>query len=188
MNHLVFICRCLPRGPRYLKEKVICDSKSNPSPPLTGRSPVMSGPNSPNFETDSYSDNYSLFSSCSDECSCSTDSSTRESNSADDLSDLIFGGSGRGLGYPWKSSSDSDTSSPSTSPLGSGHQPHMTSSGGIPFLCSDLSSTHCRNVDYSCSKNSNLRHQQPGTERLTGIDSVSYGVPSRRSTSAVRRG
>ncbi|KAL9682843.1 hypothetical protein QQ045_014653 [Rhodiola kirilowii] len=202
--YMLLYARCLPRAPKSLRDKFICNSKSKASLPLTGHSPITSGPNSPNsahttsseaycnghhvkFETDSYSDNSSLFSSCSD-YSCSTDSSTRESNSADDLSDLIFGHSGRGLRHPWKSSSDSDSSSPSTSPLCSGHhhsshQPHMDSSGGIQFLCSDPSS-HCRNVDYNRSNSSNLRQRE--TERLTKLDNVRYGVPSRRSSSGRR--
>ncbi|KAL9682665.1 hypothetical protein QQ045_014470 [Rhodiola kirilowii] len=142
--YMLLYARCLPRAPKSLRHKSICYSKSKSTLPLTGHSPIASGPNSPNFdpitsseaycnkhhvkfETDSYSDNNSLFSSCSDECSCSTDSSTRESNSTDDLSDLIFG---RGVRYPWTSSSSSDRSSPSTSPLWSGgylhssHHPH----------------------------------------------------------------
>ena len=46
------------------------------------------------FEEDSSSDNSSLISSASDEGSYSTES-TRDSTSADELSDYIFGDSGR---------------------------------------------------------------------------------------------
>lgn len=53
------------------------------------------------LEDDSSSDNSSLISNNSDEGSCSTDS-TRDSNSTDDLSDYIFGDSGRGLYSPWE--------------------------------------------------------------------------------------
>lgn len=51
------------------------------------------------LEDDSSSDNSSLLSNNSDEGSCSTDS-TRDSTSTDDLSDYIFGDSGRGLYSP----------------------------------------------------------------------------------------
>ncbi|KAH7524756.1 hypothetical protein FEM48_Zijuj06G0153100 [Ziziphus jujuba var. spinosa] len=72
------------------------------------------------LEEDSSSDNSSLISSNSDEGSCSTES-TRDSTSTDDLSDYIFGDSGRGWNSPWRNSSDSDTSSSSSSPLYSKH-------------------------------------------------------------------
>ncbi|CAM9002520.1 unnamed protein product [Rhodiola kirilowii] len=124
--YMLLYARCLPRAPGCLRDKLGGISKSKATPPLTGHSPVTSCPSSLNFdsitspdvkfETDSYSDNNSLFSCGSDENSCSTDVSTRESNSPDDLSDLIFGGSGCGLRYPWKSSSDSNISTPFTSP------------------------------------------------------------------------
>ncbi|KAF3447235.1 hypothetical protein FNV43_RR12415 [Rhamnella rubrinervis] len=66
------------------------------------------------LEEDSSSDNSSLISNNSDEGSCSTDS-TRDSTSTDDLSDYIFGDSGRGWNSSWRSTSDSDTSSSSSS-------------------------------------------------------------------------
>lgn len=74
------------------------------------------------LEDDTSSDNSSLFSSNSDEGSCSTDS-TRDSSSTDDISEFIFGDSG-GFGWnsPWRNYSDSDTmssSSSSPSPLSS---------------------------------------------------------------------
>lgn len=72
------------------------------------------------LEEDLSSDNSSLISSNSDEGSCSTDS-TRDSASTDDLSDYIFGDSGRGWNSPWRNTSDSDTSSSSSSPLYSKH-------------------------------------------------------------------
>lgn len=67
------------------------------------------------LEEDSSSDSSSLFSSNSDEGSCSTDS-TRDSTSTDDFSDYIFGDSGHGWSNAWRNS-DSDTSSSSSSPL-----------------------------------------------------------------------
>lgn len=72
------------------------------------------------LEEDSSSDNSSLISNNSDEGSCSTDS-TRDSASTDDLSDYIFGDSGRGWSSPWRNTCDSDTSSSSSSPLYSKH-------------------------------------------------------------------
>lgn len=70
------------------------------------------------LEEDSSSDNFSFTSSNSDEGSCSTDS-TRDSTSTEDLSDYIFGG----WNSPWKSMSDSDTSSSSSSPFYASHSP-----------------------------------------------------------------
>ncbi|KAF9603455.1 hypothetical protein IFM89_036248 [Coptis chinensis] len=57
---------------------------------------------------DSSSDSSSLF-SCSDEGSCSTES-TRHSTSTDDLSDYIFGDSRFGWSSPWRGSDESDVS------------------------------------------------------------------------------
>lgn len=62
-------------------------------------------------KVDSSSDNSSLF-SCSDEGSCSTES-TRDSTSTDDFSDYLFGETGRGWNSPMRISSDSNGSSPS---------------------------------------------------------------------------
>lgn len=75
------------------------------------------------LEEDS-SDNSSLFSSNSDEGSCSTDS-TRDSACNEDFADYIFSDSGRGLGSSMLRNSDSDTSSSSllSSPLNSRHLP-----------------------------------------------------------------
>lgn len=89
------------------------------------------------FEEDS-SDSSSLISSNSDEGSCSTDS-TRDSSSADDISDCMFGESGCGWNSPWRNSSDSDASSlSSSSPLASRHstfsnsnQANLTGSGMV---------------------------------------------------------
>lgn len=72
------------------------------------------------LEDDSSSDSSSLLSSNSDEGSCSTDS-TRDSASTDDLTDYLFGDPRRGWSSPWRNYSESDTSSSSSSPLGSMH-------------------------------------------------------------------
>ncbi|CAN1340928.1 Ubiquitin carboxyl-terminal hydrolase 16 [Linum perenne] len=69
------------------------------------------------LEEDSSSDNFSFTSSNSDEGSCSTNS-TRDSTSADDLSDYIFGG----WNSSWKKAADFGTSS-SSSPLYSRQSP-----------------------------------------------------------------
>lgn len=104
VNHYIFFGRCLPRAPRYLREKLISNSKLMASPLLTRSSVVTSGIESPSFEsstssetynhrhsvmfeTDSYSDNSSVLSSCSDENSFTTGISASNS-------DLIFGDSG----------------------------------------------------------------------------------------------
>lgn len=72
------------------------------------------------LEEDSSSDSSSLFSSNSDEGSCSTDS-TRNSTSADDFSGYIFGDSAHGWSSVWRNF-DSDTSS-SSSPSNCKHSP-----------------------------------------------------------------
>ncbi|XP_059459905.1 ubiquitin carboxyl-terminal hydrolase 16 [Corylus avellana] len=104
------------------------------------------------LEEDSSSDNSSLISNNSDEGSCSTDS-TRDSTSTDDLSDFIFGDSGRCWNINSGNPSDSDTSSSSSSsPLCSRHSPLSNSEqqasglpetsgsrteGSVPFWLSD---------------------------------------------------
>lgn len=68
------------------------------------------------LEEDSSSDNSSLISSNSDECSCSTDS-TSDSTSTDDFADYVFGDLGRGSVIMLR---NSDSNIPSdTDPYGS---------------------------------------------------------------------
>ncbi|XP_022773089.1 LOW QUALITY PROTEIN: ubiquitin carboxyl-terminal hydrolase 17-like [Durio zibethinus] len=89
------------------------------------------------LEEDS-SDSSSLFSSNSDEGSCSTDS-TRDSTCADDLLDSIFGDSIRGLNSPCRSSDSDASSSSSSTPLYSRHSPLADLdryASGSPEICS----------------------------------------------------
>lgn len=141
--YMLFYARCSPRAPKLIRNRLLSqDSKSKVNGKSTkarstssnsgaAAEPISSSvspDDSPtlesfysrfhhlkkNLEEDSSSDSSSLFSSNSDEGSCSTDS-TRDSTSMDDFSDYIFGDSGRGWSSTWRNS-DSDTSS-SSSPL-----------------------------------------------------------------------
>lgn len=146
--YMLLYARCSPRAPRLLRNRIPRAAKtkltmaksgfpsaipsvvhSHPSStPLDGQyragleSIDSRHPMRTILEVDSSSDSSSLFSSCSDEGSCSTES-TRDSISTDDISDYIFGDTGRGLTSPWRTSSDSDTSSSSSSPLYARHSP-----------------------------------------------------------------
>lgn len=130
---MLFYSRCSPRAPRSIRSTIISRDLSNKikHPEIdpsrsNGRNHILDGLSShgyahlgdtrlrgiPNvLESDSSSDNSSLFSH-SDEVSSNTDS-TRESISADDISDYIFGPFSHNS--PWRHSSDSDTSSSSSS-------------------------------------------------------------------------
>ncbi|XP_073224360.1 ubiquitin carboxyl-terminal hydrolase 16 isoform X2 [Cicer arietinum] len=149
--YMLFYARCSPRAPKLIRNRILSpDSKSKVNgKSLTTKPRFMSSNSgaaesisssispdgSPTLESfyskfhhlkrileeDSSSDSSSLFSSNSDEGSCSTDS-TRDSTSTDDFSDYIFGDSGHGWSNAWRNS-DSDTSSSSSSPLNCRHSP-----------------------------------------------------------------
>ncbi|KAJ8445096.1 hypothetical protein Cgig2_029468 [Carnegiea gigantea] len=124
--YMLFYSRCSPRAPRTLRSSIVSqDLSSKIKNPEAGPSQNTGGNTTsrhnlgddlqgegrlrPNIlELDSGSDTSSLFSN-SDEVSSSTDSN-RDSISADDISDYIFGYNGF-----WRHSSDSDTSSSSSS-------------------------------------------------------------------------
>lgn len=161
------------------------------------------------LEEDSSSDYSSLISSNSDEGSYSTDS-TRDSTSTDDLSDYIFGDSGRGWNSPCSNSSDSNTCSSSDSGQGwiadleqydsvapETSRPQTDCADGLwdgltngntrrldlergPFLNSDTTK-HCRKLP---SSNSSSSSREADLERL-GFDSVNdvkFDLSFRRST------
>ncbi|XP_023524046.1 ubiquitin carboxyl-terminal hydrolase 16-like [Cucurbita pepo subsp. pepo] len=123
--YMLLYSRCLPRAPRLLRHGIVApDSKTRAATHYptdkrnatakttttsTDQSYTKDTPAEPGsfgsihfghpqmrryFEEDSSSDNSSLISSASDEGSYSTES-TRDSTSADELSDYIFGDSGR---------------------------------------------------------------------------------------------
>ncbi|GAU23687.1 hypothetical protein TSUD_304620 [Trifolium subterraneum] len=147
--YMLFYARCSPRAPKIIRNRILSrDSKSkvneksmkakymsSNSGAVEPISSSISPDGSPTLESfysrfhhlkkvleeDLSSDNSSLFSSNSDEGSCSTDS-TRDSTSMDDFSDYIFGDSGHGWSSTWRNS-DSDTSSSSSSPLNYRHSP-----------------------------------------------------------------
>ncbi|KAL1817635.1 hypothetical protein ACET3Z_020209 [Daucus carota] len=145
--YMLLYARCSPRAPKLIrnsmvprdprKPKNISLSRSNSTgacdSPRTDHLNYQSGQgfyrDHPSFrrvfsspDDDSSSDNSSsLF---SEACSCSTESSTKDSTSTDDYFDQIFGESGHNS---WWNSSDSDTSSSSSpSPLYSKNM-HWTS-------------------------------------------------------------
>lgn len=132
--------RCSPRSPKLIRNSVVPrDPRKSKNPSLKSRSHSI-GPcdsnrtdhlnyqtsegfyrNHPSFrrvssilEDDSSSDNSSsIFSEAG---SCSTESSTRDSMSADDYFDQIFGDSAHNWNSSRGNTSDSDTSSSSSSP------------------------------------------------------------------------
>ncbi|KAL1308786.1 hypothetical protein HN51_050804 [Arachis hypogaea] len=143
--YMLFYARCSPRAPKLIRSRIVSDSKikvhgkafimkSRHVPSDSGASERMtSRDGAATLDTlyskfyhirrvleDDMSDNSSLFSSNSDEGSCSTDS-THDSTSNEDFAEYIFRDSGRGnlLRNP-----DSDPySSTSSSPSNSGHLP-----------------------------------------------------------------
>ncbi|CAI0467829.1 unnamed protein product [Linum tenue] len=155
-------------------------------------------------EDSSSSDNYSFTSSNnSDEGSCSTDS-TRDSTSADDLSDYIFGGWNSST---WRASSSS-SSSTSSSPLYSRHSPlsntdRDASAAGFAETsgshCGDVTEGgerrfyHADTVKHSAHRSRKLGSsscREADSERLVGrvssklsSNDVKSGVPFRRSVS-----
>jgi len=127
------------------------------------------------LEEDSSSDNSSLFSSNSDEGSCSTDS-TCDSASTDDFTDYLFGDSGNGWSGVWRNSDSDTSSSSSSSPLNPRHSP-----------LSDMdrydSSVERRGVGVSClHSNTSSQHR--------GLDSgrISSKISSRETDSLVKVG
>lgn len=128
---------------------------------------------------DSSSDNSSLFSSNSDESSCST-ASTRDSASFDDLSDYIFGDSSSSLysrytstriyeqqdGYGIRGSRDGRLQN-----LGGGGR------GSDPFLHSDVETKPCR---HSSSFSSTAPDLGPFSVSNQLFGEVKYDVPFRR--------
>ncbi|CAN8325790.1 unnamed protein product [Cochlearia groenlandica] len=137
--YMLFYARCSPLPPRLVScnKTEASDKKSSVPVPKTIVSPSVSTPSTVRsgniqsfyssfqrlqkiLEEDSSSDSSSLFDSNSDECSCST-----ESTSTDDFADFIFGdhqGRAHGQsGSPSPTSSSSSSSSPiftRRSPLG----------------------------------------------------------------------
>ncbi|KAI8004371.1 Ubiquitin carboxyl-terminal hydrolase 16 [Camellia lanceoleosa] len=138
--YMLLYARCSPRAPRLIRNSVIPHDQRKPKNPIIKSRSRSTHPSDASgtdllngqtsfqpirtiLEEDSWSDNSSFFSegcSCS---SCSTESSNRDSTSADDY-DHFFGDPGRNWSSPWKNSSDSDSStSSSPSPLYSRHSP-----------------------------------------------------------------
>ncbi|XP_068313355.1 ubiquitin carboxyl-terminal hydrolase 16-like isoform X2 [Pyrus communis] len=210
--YMLLYSRCLPRAPRLIRNRIISnDPKHRAIPSWIGGKATNLKPKSvsrlsthsgvdhsvPNayppeelrriLEEDSSSDNSSLISNNSDESSYST-GSTRLSTSTDDLSDYIFGHSGRGWSRSWRNFSDSDTSSTSSSsPSSTKHSPLSDSNryasvspetigsskpvdsfgtATVTFLHSDTTK-QCRKLASSSSS----RNRETGTERL-GPDSL----------------
>ncbi|XP_031400084.1 ubiquitin carboxyl-terminal hydrolase 17-like [Punica granatum] len=167
--YMLFYARSQPLDPRSLKNRAVPPVPVSKTLPVwnSGKDPTQRSQRSTNSYLtldrsfylnmhqlqrtgeDSSSDNSSLFSSYSDEGSCST-ASTRDSTSFDDLSDYIFG----------------DSSTLSSSPLYSRYSPIQTyegSGGGglvnlggegrgsVPFLHSDVMTKPRRDSNSSFS-------------------------------------
>ncbi|KAL7262490.1 hypothetical protein ACSBR1_000792 [Camellia fascicularis] len=155
--YMLLYARCSPRAPRLLRSSIIQrDPRKIESPtvnhwnvsrvvPVNGQTRIEClYPNHASFqpartifEEDNLSDNSSSI--FSEVCSCSTDSSNRDTSSTDDHFDPLFGDLGRNWNSLWRHPSDSDSStsssSSSPSPLYSRHSPLADSdhySSGYP--------------------------------------------------------
>ncbi|KAL5102536.1 hypothetical protein RYX36_006863 [Vicia faba] len=122
--YMLLYARCSPRAPRLIRDMIVSDSKGKVhgktittkhkhSYSHSDSAKYMTNSVSPYdlpaletihskfhrmksiMEEDSSSDNSSLISNNSDECSCSTDS-TGDSTGTDEFADYVFGNSGRG--------------------------------------------------------------------------------------------
>lgn len=191
----LFSHRCSPRAPKLIRNSIVPrdprkpkNTSSRPRVHSTGQYDAVRAdcPNNqttsegfypsfqqrnPILEEDSASDNSSSF--FSEGGSCSTESSNRDSTSADDYFDQIFGEFGQNWNTShWRNSSDSDTSSSSSSPspLYCRRSPLARSDNytsrytetesaegkeedSVPILCPDVSKT-CRKLECSRSSNS----------------------------------
>lgn len=139
--YMLLYARCSPRAPKLLRNSIVPrDPRKTKNPSVRSRSHSTVPSYSPradclNYQTtsegfysdhpsfqrrnpileeDSASDNSSSF--FSEAGSCSTESSNRDSTSADDYFDQIFNDLGHNWNKSWRNSSDSDTSSSSSSP------------------------------------------------------------------------
>ncbi|XAR48504.1 Ubiquitinyl hydrolase 1 [Bertholletia excelsa] len=230
--YMLLYARCSPRAPRLIRNSIspndprrlknpMCRSRSHLLGPRDGSAlDPLNGhtgieclyPNHASFqpswrilEEDSSSDNSSSI--FSEECSCSTESSNRDSSSADDFFDQIFGDGGRNWNSLWKNLSDSDSSSSSSSsPLYSRHSPladsdryssgHPEADGNgfwdglpsrgsnwegkstVPILYSDTSK-QCRNL-VSKSSCSGRETDSDRLGRANPFDNQKSGVSFRR--------
>ncbi|CAL5415047.1 unnamed protein product [Camellia sinensis] len=164
--YMLLYARCSPRAPRLIRNSIIPHDQRKPKNPIIKSKSRSTHPSDASgtdllnghtsfqpirtiLEEDSWSDNSSFFSegcSCS---SCSTESSNRDSTSADDY-DHFFGDPGRNWNSPWKNSSDSDSStSSSPSPLYSRHSPLADSDR----YSSETSSFQIRNSELDTDNN-----------------------------------
>ncbi|XP_028085481.1 ubiquitin carboxyl-terminal hydrolase 16-like isoform X2 [Camellia sinensis] len=155
--YMLLYARCSPRAPRLLRSSIIQrDPRKIESPtvnhwnvsrvvPVNGQTRIEClYPNHASFqpartifEEDNSSDNSSSI--FSEVCSCSTDSSNRDTSSTDDHFDPLFGDLGHNWNSLWRHPLDSDSStsssSSSPSPLYSRHSPLADSdrySSGYP--------------------------------------------------------
>ncbi|CAI0406005.1 unnamed protein product [Linum tenue] len=127
-------------------------------------------------EDSSSSDNYSFTSSSnSDEGSCSTDS-TRDSTSADDLSDYIFGGwnssTWRKAAADFDTTTTSSSSSSSSSPLYSRHSPLSNMERDTSAArFADTSGSHDRFYHADTVEHNNHRGRKLGSSSCREADS-----------------
>ncbi|KAJ0795970.1 putative ubiquitinyl hydrolase 1 [Helianthus annuus] len=191
--YMLLYARCSPRAPRSIRSSLINhhDSRKDDIPPLSVSRPRTTEPwDACNYhpqqvhhrsleEESSSSDNSGFF---SESCSCSTESTHRDSSS---IEDNISGDWAQEYHKTINlNSSDSDTSSTSSSPLPlysrRSHLYASTTNGGSRVEADRKSSNVCRNLDCSC----NCCSRVTNLDKLGGSGTY-RGVTSRRS--ATRR-
>lgn len=151
--YMLLYSRCSPRAPRSIRNKVQKVKVVPSRPGFQNRKHV--------FESDTTSDNSSIFSNCSDEGSTGTESN-RNSSSTDDLSEFTLGSS--------RNLSDNDTLSFSSS----SYSPDEGGEGSAPFLKLDKS----RKIGNSSSRETDSER----IEWANRFDDVRIGLSFRRST------
>lgn len=177
----------VPRDPRKSKNPSLKSRSHSIGPCDSNRTDHLSYQTSEDFyqnhpsfqrvssilEDDSSSDNSSsIFSEAG---SCSTESSTRDSMSADDYFDQIFGDCGHNWNNSWLNTSDSDTSSSSSfpSPLYTKNTPYTSSDH---YATRYNEESHCSDDPAESVEDGRVWEKQPGKnshmESLKGKGSV----------------
>ncbi|XP_058759692.1 ubiquitin carboxyl-terminal hydrolase 16-like [Vicia villosa] len=200
--YILLYARCSPRAPRLIRDMIVSDSKvkvhgktittkhkhsSSHSDYAECMTNSVSPYDLPALETiyskfhrmksimeeDSSSDSSSLLSNNSDECSCSTDS-TSDSTGTDEFADYIFGNSGRGGGV---TSSRGETDSHL-------YRRRPVSEGCVSHLHHNLSIEH-RKLDTSRSSSSfreSDSFERAGSNHFSYVNSgVSYRKARERT-------
>ncbi|KAL1821822.1 hypothetical protein ACET3Z_016691 [Daucus carota] len=191
--YMLLYARCSPRAPKLIRNSMVPrDPRKPKNPSLKSRSHSTGLLDSPrtnhlNYQTgegfyqthpsfqrvssvledDSSSDNSSSI--FSEAASCSTESSTKDSMSADDYFDQIFGDFGHKLNSSWWNTSDSDTSSSSSSPspLYTKNIPYSSSDHYVPGYNEE---NHCSADPAASAEDGRVWANQPG--KSSNLDSL----------------